>query len=156
QQSVGFQDAHGTSLLGGTKKGSWADQLPPDIGPPISRAAYVFSRLFCRDLRRRVRRVDHRYVGATLEPLAERDLTVAKREERMVLAHSDVLARPELGAALAHDDVAARDGFAAEQLHAEHLGVRVASVARGTACFLVCHTLVPTNPACAAEMPRRR
>ncbi len=104
-------------------------------------AAYVFSRLFCRG--RRSRRRNHRYIRAALEALAERDLAVGKREQRMVLAHADVLARMELGAALAHDHVARFDLLAAEQLDAEPLARRVATVARRTACFLVSHDLVP-------------
>src|SRR3569832_1324365 len=121
------------------RKREMADHLPPDNGPPISRAAYVFSRLFRCALRRRIRQVKYGNIRATLETRLEGDLTVRKCKERMVPALTDVLACPELGAALAHDDVAAFDGFAAEQLHAEHLRVRVATVARRTACFLVCH-----------------
>ena len=43
--------------------------------------------------------------------------------------YADILAGVETGAALAHDDRAGRNGLAAEHLHAEHLGLRVAAVA---------------------------
>src|ERR1700759_1610502 len=101
--------------------------------------------LFRCVLRRRIRRVNHRYERATLETRLERDLTLGKGIKGVVLAHAHVLAGPELGAALTHDDVAAGDLLATEQFHAQHLGVRVATVARGTACFLVCHTTSPSN-----------
>src|SRR5688572_3927060 len=57
----------------------------------------------------------------------------------MVFATADVRARIDARAALANDDVAGHDGFAAELLHAEALGFRIATVARGAACFLMCH-----------------
>src|SRR5262245_62125221 len=117
-----------------------ADHLPRFYGPPIWSAAYVFSRLFCRDLRRSGR--NHGHVGATLEPGLERHVAVPKGEKGMVLTHAYAFAGPEFGAALAHDDIAARNGFAAEQLHAQHLGIAVATVTRRTACFLVCHGLL--------------
>src|SRR4051812_33130896 len=77
-------------------------------------AAYVFSRLFCRDLHRRVRTGDHGYESTALEAGLERDLAGAKSKEGMVLAHADAFARIELGAALTNDHVAAGDLFAAE------------------------------------------
>ena len=46
-----------------------------------------------------------------------------------------------LGAALAHDDAAGGDELAAESLDAEALRLRIASVARAAACFLVCHVV---------------
>src|SRR6185312_3833922 len=73
----------------------------------------------------------------------------------MVLAHADILAGIELGAALAHDHVAARNGFAAEQLHAQHLGVGIATVARRTASFLVCHTTGPLTGSDAQHLHGR-
>src|SRR6185503_18727205 len=93
-------------------------------------AAYVFSRLFCRDLRRRVLGGRHGYERATLETGLEGHVAVAKRKERMVLAHADIFARPELGAALAHDHIAAGNLFAAKQLHAQTLTGRVTTVTR--------------------------
>ncbi len=90
-------------------------------GGPVSAACLVRALRRRSVRRRRIRIGNHGYERATLEALAELDVTVAKREKRMVLAHADILARPELGAALAHDDVAAGDLLAAEKLHAETL-----------------------------------
>src|SRR3546814_19917436 len=61
------------------------------------------------------------------------------REQRVILADADIAARIEFGAALAHDDVARNGDFAAELLHAETTACRIATVARRTACFFMCH-----------------
>src|SRR5262249_48103530 len=63
-------------------------------------------------------------------------------EERVVLPAADVIAREELRAALPHDDRAAGHDLAREDLHAEALGIRVASVAGGTLTLLVCHRIL--------------
>ena len=52
-----------------------------------------------------------------------------------------------LGAALAHQDVAGEDLLAAEFFHAEAPALGIAAVARGAACFLMCHRLTPYEPA---------
>ena len=59
---------------------------------------------------------------------AELHRTVGQREQRVVAATPDVLARVELGAALAHDDGAGGHGLAVEHLHAEALGIGIAAV----------------------------
>src|ERR1700742_1309571 len=118
-----------------------ADHLPRFYGPPILSAAYVFSRLFCRDLRRSGR--NHGYERATLEAGLEGNGAVTKRVKGMVLAHAHAFARIELGGALAHDHIATGNGFTAEQLDAQHLGVGIATVARGPPSFLVRHDLTP-------------
>src|SRR5690606_3614910 len=59
----------------------------------------------------------------------------------------DIGAGMPLGAALTNDDVARNDGFAAELLHAEALGFRIATVARRTASFLMCHCCSPSAQA---------
>src|SRR5690349_3989773 len=118
-----------------------ADHLPRALWAANFLAAYVFSRLFCRDLRRRIHG-HHGHEGTALVAGLERNLAVAKREKGMVLAHAHAFARPELGATLAHDHIAARNGFAAEQLDAQHLGIGIATVARGTAGFLMRHDLL--------------
>src|SRR4051812_2679416 len=64
-------------------------------------------------------------------------------EDRVVAAHADIGAGMELGAALAHDDVAGQNDLAAEFLDAKPLTRAVAAVARGAACFLVCHIFSP-------------
>src|SRR5690606_22619363 len=60
------------------------------------------------------------------------------------LAHADIGAGMPLGAALAHEDVAGENLLAAELLHAEALGLRIAPVARRTASLLVCHRSAPS------------
>src|SRR5690606_3486133 len=49
-----------------------------------------------------------------------------------------------LGAALTDKDVAGEDLLAAKLLHAEALRLGVATVARRTASFLVCHRITPS------------
>src|ERR1700680_4246632 len=51
------------------------------------------------------------------------------RVERVVAAHADILAGVEVRSALADDDRSARYELAGEALHAEHLRLRVATVA---------------------------
>src|SRR5690606_20264811 len=63
----------------------------------------------------------------------------SEREQRVVLATADVVAGVEVRAALTNDDLAGVDDLAAEALHAQVLGVRVATVARGARALLVCH-----------------
>src|SRR5476649_2634729 len=118
-----------------------ADHLPRTQRAANFLAAYVFSRLFCRNLHRRIRVRDYGHEGTALVAGLERDLAVAKSEKGMVLAHADAFAGIEFGAALANDHIAAGDLLAAEQLDAQHFGIRVATVARRTACFFVCHEL---------------
>src|SRR4051794_21429403 len=79
------------------------------------------------------------HVFAAELAISERDLPVGEREQSMVLAQADVVARVPLGAALAHNDVAGANGLAAELLHAEALAFTVAAVAGRAACFLMCH-----------------
>src|SRR6185369_768034 len=64
---------------------------------------------------------------------------VHQGEQGVVLAHADVGAGVELGAALAHDDGAGADQFTAESLHAEHLGLGIPPVSRRAASFFLCH-----------------
>ena len=67
-------------------------------------------------------------MDATLHATGEDQMTVALREQRVVLATTDVLAGMELRAALAHDDVAGPYVLACELLHAKSLSVRIAAV----------------------------
>src|SRR5215510_7643070 len=92
-------------------------------------------RLLGRCLRHRL----YRYEDAALGFGTELHMTVDEREQGVVLAKADILARMPLGAALARNDVAGHDLLPAEQLYAQPLAVRIAAVARGAACFLVCH-----------------
>src|SRR3954469_12522122 len=70
----------------------------------------------------------------------------ARREDRVVLADADAVARPEAGTALANDDLAAAHCLPGEHLHAEALGVRVAAVAAGAESLLVSHLSSPSWP----------
>lgn len=69
----------------------------------------------------------------------ELDDAVNESVEGVVLAHADVFARVELGAALANNDAACVDGCIAENLDAEALSLGIATVAGRAAAFLVCH-----------------
>ena len=73
---------------------------------------------------------------------AEFHRTGDQREQGVGLAAADPLARVELGATLTHEDRAGRDGAATEGLHAEALGVRVATVAGAGRTLRVCHGCV--------------
>ena len=79
------------------------------------------------------------YIGLAARLLAELDRTVDQREERVVLAHADVLARIVYRTALTNDDVTCLCELTAEQFHAESLAFRLTAVLRTTYTFLVCH-----------------
>src|SRR5439155_14548938 len=95
-------------------------------------------RLFGRCLRHRL----YRYEDAALGFGTELNLAVDKREQGVVLAKADILARVPLGAALAGNNVASDGVLTAEQLQPQALAVRVAVVARRAACFFVCYGIV--------------
>jgi len=71
--------------------------------------------------------------------LAELHHAVRGREQGVVAAAADVLARVEPGAALAHEDRAGGDDLAVEPLHAEALCCGVAAVAGGAAALGLRH-----------------
>src|SRR6185312_14712627 len=112
-----------------TKKGD-GGPAPSHIWAANFLAAYVFSRLFCRDLRRRVLGGRHGYERATLETGLEGHVAVAKGKKGVILTDAHILAWPEFRAALTHDHVAAGDLLAAEHLHAQTLTGRVTTVTR--------------------------
>src|SRR5689334_615461 len=62
-----------------------------------------------------------------------------EREEGVVGAEADIVARLEPRAALAHQNLAARHQLPAEPLDAQSLGIRIAPVARTAYAFLMCH-----------------
>src|SRR6185295_12637269 len=75
-------------------------------------------------------------------PLAlEAHVAVGLGEERVVDAQAHVGARLEAGPALADQDAAGGDELAAEALHPQHLGIRVAAVAGAADALLVRHRL---------------
>jgi hypothetical protein len=59
----------------------------------------------------------------------------------VILAHADIGAGVEAGAALAHDDRASADQFTTEGLHTQHLGLGIAPVSRRAAAFFLCHDI---------------
>src|SRR5690349_24793432 len=69
----------------------------------------------------------------------EFDDPIDQREECVIAAQPDVPARLERGAALSDQDGACPNRFTGELLHAEHLGLAVAPVARAADALLVCH-----------------
>lgn len=71
--------------------------------------------------------------------MPERDGAVGQREQGVVAADADPVARADAGAALPHQDGAGADLLAAVALDAEPLGLGVAPVARAAAGFLVRH-----------------
>src|SRR5439155_6070163 len=111
-------------------KPAWVPPDRLDAGGPD-----LVHRLFGRCLRHQL----YRYEDAALGFGTELNLAVDKREQGVVLAKADILARVPLGAALAGNNVAGDGVLTAEQLQAQALAVRIAAVARGAACFLVCH-----------------
>jgi len=68
------------------------------------------------------RSLRHRYNGyesAAFSFIGELNLSIDKREQRVILARSDIAAGMPFGAALARNDVASEHRFAAEHFQAE-------------------------------------
>src|SRR5271170_723584 len=89
--------------------------------------------LFCRA------KGAHRYILSPVAFTLEGDLTGRGGEQRMVRADADITPRMKLGSPLTYKNHAANDALAAEFLHAQTSAVRIAAIARRTACFLVGH-----------------
>src|SRR4029077_17511337 len=85
----------------------------------------------------------------------ERDLAVAHREDRVVLADPGARSGAEARAALADEDHPRRNVLAGEELHAEHLRLVVAAVPRRAQSLLVCHYLSSSADSSAASAPLR-
>src|SRR5205085_10533951 len=79
---------------------------------------------------------------ALLAALAERDRAGSRREDRVVAADAGSRTGTELRSALADDDHPGLHVLAGEDLHAEHLRLGVAPVARRAEPFLVCHLVL--------------
>lgn len=67
--------------------------------------------------------------GGTAAGLVELHLPFGQREQGVISAHTDIVARVELRAPLAYQDVAWNDRFATEFLDAEALADGIATVA---------------------------
>jgi hypothetical protein len=69
----------------------------------------------------------------------ERHLSIAEREEREVLAQSDIIARVEVGSDLTHQDVSGANLLTTEALYASVLGVRVSTIPRRSLSLFMRH-----------------
>ena len=98
----------------GNQKGDNDTVIP--LGGPPSQALGVFA---TGSLLGSLGGWQHVHEHAAAGLLLEGDLAFDKGEQRVVLAHADILAGMNLGATLAHDDVAGENRFAAELLHAK-------------------------------------
>src|SRR5207245_8461233 len=78
-----------------------------------------------------------------------------QRKKRVIAAEPDARARGDLGPALADEDGARGDDLSAVDLDAEHLRVRVATVARRAAAFIVCNLLAILLGAATRSLLRR-
>src|SRR5439155_9163011 len=87
--------------------------------------------------RRLVRAVD--FDEALFAALPVRDRARPRREDRVVAADAGARARAEPRPALADEDHPGLHVLAREDLHAEHLRIRVATVARRAESLLVRH-----------------
>src|SRR5215831_9509797 len=105
---------------------------PVDLG--------MILRLFGRSL--------HRYdgdIGAALGFGTVRHAPVDQRKQCVIPAQANVFARMPFGSVLPNDNVPGTARLAAEQLDAEALARGIAAVARGSACFLVRHGILPSK-----------
>ena len=111
----------------------------PYEAPPVRlddrRTSILSTVLLGRSLR-------HRYnghEGAAFSFRCELNLSINERDQRVILATTDITAGVPFGAALARKDVAGEHDFAASRLQAEPPARRVAAVTRRSACFLMRH-----------------
>src|SRR5262249_49454336 len=110
-------DRHGSKLHGLQRLG----EMPANAsGPDEARSCHCSPKLKLVGL--------YRDVNAPFALGRELDTALAEREQRVIGAHADTIARMPLGAALAHDDIAGDDALAAGLLHAEAAPGRVAAV----------------------------
>src|SRR5687767_8334907 len=79
---------------------------------------------------------------ALLAARPERRPTVALGEDRVVTADAGAVTGAEPRPPLAHEDHPGLHRLTVEDLHAEHLRVRVASVPRRPEALLVCHLVL--------------
>src|SRR5947207_14377746 len=86
-------------------------------------------------------RID-RDLHPALAAAGEHDHAVLEREERVVLAASDVEPRSDRGSTLADDDVSGADPLSAEPLHTQPLRCRIAAVLRAGYTFLMRHAFL--------------
>src|SRR6266851_8357615 len=81
-------------------------------------------------------------VNVDASPTAiEPNVAVNQRENCVIAAEADVLARQKLRSALAHNDVPGDDQLAAESFYTEPFADAVAAVLNAALSFFVCHDL---------------
>ena len=73
--------------------------------------------------------------------MAELDVAIDEREQGMVATYTNIVSRFDFGAALADNNAAGGYQLAIEAFHAEHLRVAIATIARATHAFFMCHVL---------------
>src|SRR5207244_11492762 len=88
-------------------------------------------------------------------PFFRSALAVTHREDRVVLADPGARAGPETRAALPDEDHPRRHVLAGEELHAEHLWIRIAAVPGRAESFLVRHYFSSRADSSAASAPLR-
>ncbi len=71
----------------------------------------------------------------------ESHVAVNQREDCVIAAKANVLARQKFRAALANNDVAGHDQLAAESFYTETLANAVATILNAALSFFVCHNL---------------
>src|SRR5205085_4415712 len=122
----------------------WIEPSPPRPATAVSRARSWNMALL----------VDDRHEAA-LAARPEGDLAIAHGEDRVVLADSGAGAGAEARTALPDEDHPRRHVLAGEELHAEHLRIRVAAVPRRAEAFLVRHYFSSSAASSAASAPLR-
>jgi hypothetical protein len=70
-------------------------------------------------------------------------LSIRGGEQRIVPAHTDVVAGKEFCSALSYDDCAGFSYLAPIQFHTSVLRVTVSAVSRGALSFFMCHNKLP-------------
>src|SRR5262249_50128425 len=118
----------------------------PPSPPPRQGGAAWPARL--RTLVRRLGRLGRARAGndahrAATADAAELHRAGHQREQRVITATADAVARVEVRAALPDDDLARVHRLTAEALDAKPLRARVTAVAAGRRALLVCHCVVP-------------
>jgi hypothetical protein len=86
--------------------------------------------------------LQNRVVKMSLSLVAESDCAVLEGEESVILAHADVLAREDIGAALAGNNLPNLCEGAWGNLDAEVLWIRISAVFSCSCGFFMCHNLL--------------
>lgn len=74
---------------------------------------------------------------------AEGNVPIHKCMERMIAGQTDIQTGVEFGAVLPDKDFTSIDLLSGKPLDSETLTGRISAICCGTACFFVCHVLIP-------------